>query len=77
MNVGPQWSPTVWKQVTDSSQGCHFIKLYEKREKQLSLSNKSKSHPQAQANRWKWKVSAADESTSKSAKSSYGNEAIQ
>ena len=77
MNVGPQWSPTVWKQVTDSSPGYHFIKLYEERDKQLTLSNQSKSKPQAQSNRWKRKVSTANESTSKSAKSSYGNEAIQ
>ncbi|KAH3830252.1 hypothetical protein DPMN_103493 [Dreissena polymorpha] len=76
-NVGPQWSPTVWKQVTDSSPGYHFIKLYEERDKQLTLSNQSKSKPQAQSNRWKRKVSTANESTSKSAKSSYGNEAIQ
>ncbi|KAH3833408.1 hypothetical protein DPMN_106716 [Dreissena polymorpha] len=52
MNVGPQWSPIVWKQVTDSSPGYHFIKLYEEMEKQLSL---SKSQPQAQANKWKRK----------------------
>ncbi|XP_052243152.1 uncharacterized protein LOC127853067 [Dreissena polymorpha] len=77
MNVGPQWSPTVWKQVTDSSPGYHFIKLYEERDKQLTISNQSKSKPQAQSNRWKRKVSSANESTSKSAKSSYGNEAIQ
>ncbi|KAH3872866.1 hypothetical protein DPMN_036089 [Dreissena polymorpha] len=77
MNVGPQWSPTVWKKVTDSLPGYHFIKLYEERDKQLTLDNQSKSKPQAQSNRWKRKESIANESTSKSAKSSYGNKAIQ
>ena len=77
MNLGAKWSPIAWRKATGTSAGEHFVDFYEKYDKELKSSNASKKRPEAAAQRWKRKVTAVKESTSKSARSSYGPEAVE
>ena len=76
MNKGPQWACDVWQSSTATEPGTFFRKLYARNEVKLTNSTKHKSQPHIQARRWKKKMTAWRASTTKTAKKSYGPEAV-
>ncbi|CAG2247842.1 unnamed protein product [Mytilus edulis] len=75
-NIGPNWSPNVWAQTTETTSGLYFDKLYKQREQCID-NNKSKDKKKNKERRWKRKMSSLKESNSNKAKQHYGNESIQ
>ena len=76
MNLGPKWSPYVWKTATATDPGYHFNKLYDHREKAHANNTKSKNKPEAKWKRWKRKMSSSRQANTKKARKSYGPEAM-
>ncbi|CAG2205861.1 unnamed protein product [Mytilus edulis] len=74
---GPNWSPNVWAQTTETTSGLYFDKLYKQREQCIDNNNKSKDKKEIKERRWKRKMSSLKESNSNKAKQHYGNESIQ
>ncbi|KAJ8305334.1 hypothetical protein KUTeg_015879 [Tegillarca granosa] len=66
MNLGPKWSPAVWRKCTSSTAGRLFHQLYEQ----------SKKTEESKRKRWKRKHEANKESTSKKAKREYGPDVL-
>ncbi|VDI10392.1 Hypothetical predicted protein [Mytilus galloprovincialis] len=74
---GPNWSPNVWAQTTETTSGLYFDKLYKQREQCIDNNNKSKDKKEIKERRWKRKMSSVKESNSSKAKEHYGIESIQ
>lgn len=76
MNLGPEWSPMVFKRKTGVNPGSHFYDLYVERHKKLNQNRLCKSKQSFKERRWKRKLSRERQSNTKKAKMAYGPKAI-
>ena len=76
MNLGPEWSPMVFKRKTGVNPGSHFYDLYVERHKKLNQNRLCKSKQSFKERRWKKKLSRERQSNTKKAKMAYGPKAI-